>query len=73
MGKSGSNYRWGSKRRPKLLSLSLAPGVFGNTGMTVFNGTAPSIATVLSLARDEAHWWCMAGAKGLSLLIARGF
>jgi hypothetical protein len=39
----------------------------------VFNGAAPSIAMVLSLARDEAHWWCMAGAKGLSLLIARGF
>jgi hypothetical protein len=39
----------------------------------VFNGAVPNINTALSLARDDAHWWCLAGAKGLSLLTARGF
>jgi len=38
----------------------------------VFNGVAPNINTALSIARDDAHWWCLAGAKGLSLLTARG-
>jgi len=26
----------------------------------------------LALAREEAHWWSMAGAKGLSMLTAGG-
>jgi hypothetical protein len=39
----------------------------------VFNGVVPNINIALSIARDEAHWWCLAGAKGLSLLTTRGF
>lgn len=35
----------------------------------VFNGGSPSITTVLSLAKDEASMWGMAGAKGLSRLV----
>jgi len=27
---------------------------------------------VLALAREEAHWWSLAGAKGISLLTAEG-
>ena len=38
----------------------------------VFNGAAPNINIVLALARDEAHCWSLAGAKGISLLTARG-
>jgi hypothetical protein len=38
----------------------------------VFNGLAPSVLTVLQLAREEALVWTMAGAKGLSLLQAVG-
>jgi hypothetical protein len=39
----------------------------------VFNGVVRNINTTLSLARDDAHWWCLAGVKGMSLLTARGF
>jgi hypothetical protein len=38
----------------------------------VFNGATPNVNTVLALAREEAHWWSMAGAKGISLLTAGG-
>jgi hypothetical protein len=38
----------------------------------VFNGAAPNVNTVMALARDEAHCWSLAGAKGISLLAARG-
>jgi len=38
----------------------------------VFIGAVPNMSTALNLARDEAHLWCLAGAKGLSLLPARG-
>ena len=37
-----------------------------------FNGVVPNINTALSIAKDDAHWGCLAGAKGLSLLTARG-
>jgi hypothetical protein len=36
----------------------------------VFNGASPNVNMVL--AREEAHWWSMAGAKGISLLPAGG-
>lgn len=32
---------------------------------SLFNGAAPNIGRGRCLARDEAHWWTMAGAKGL--------
>jgi hypothetical protein len=32
----------------------------------VFNGATPRLSTTLNLAREEAHLWSMAGAKGLS-------
>ena len=35
--------------------------------MIVFNGAAPSIPAALAHAREEAHLWSLAGAKGLSL------
>jgi hypothetical protein len=37
----------------------------------VFNGVSPSAAAVLNLARDEAHLWSLAGAKGLAFLSIR--
>ena len=42
-------------------------GLFGNLEMIVFNGAAPSIPMALARARDEAHLWSLAGAKGLPL------
>ena len=33
----------------------------------VFNSATPSITTALAHAREEAHLWSLAGAKGLSL------
>jgi len=36
----------------------------------VFNGATPNV--YLALAREEAHWWSLAGAKGVSLLTAGG-
>ena len=36
----------------------------------VFNGAAPSIPVALARARDEAHLWSLAGAKGLPLQTA---
>ena len=33
----------------------------------VFNGAAPSIPVALAQAREEAHLWSLAGAKGLPL------
>jgi hypothetical protein len=36
----------------------------------VFNGVSPRLSTTLAMAREEAWAWCMAGAKGLSLLTA---
>jgi len=38
----------------------------------VFNGATPNVNLALALAREEAHWWSMAGAKGLSMLTAGG-
>jgi hypothetical protein len=35
----------------------------------VFNGISPRLSTALTMAIEEAAW-CMAGAKGLSLLFA---
>jgi hypothetical protein len=34
-----------------------------------FNGVPPRVSTAMSMVRDEAWAWCMAGAKGLSLLV----
>jgi hypothetical protein len=36
--------------------------------MGVFDGSPPSVAVTLQLARDEALLWTMDGAKGLSSL-----
>jgi hypothetical protein len=36
--------------------------------MTVFNGSAPSVAAVLTMAREEARLWSLAGDKGLTSL-----
>jgi Zn-dependent M16 (insulinase) family peptidase len=38
----------------------------------VFNGVAPSVPAVLEMAKEEALLWTMAGAKGLSMLLAIG-
>ena len=38
----------------------------------VFNGATPNVNLALALAREEAHWWSLAGAKGISLLSAGG-
>jgi hypothetical protein len=38
----------------------------------VFNGATPNVNMVLALAREETHWWSLAGAKGISLLTAGG-
>jgi len=38
----------------------------------VFNGLTPNVNLALALAREEAHWWSLAGAKGISLLSAGG-
>ncbi|GJN20941.1 hypothetical protein PR202_gb08381 [Eleusine coracana subsp. coracana] len=37
----------------------------------VFDGATPSIAEALILAGEERRWWLMAGARGLSFLIAQ--
>jgi hypothetical protein len=38
----------------------------------VFNGSSPRVSTALAMAMEEARGWCMAGAKGLSLLFSGG-
>jgi hypothetical protein len=38
----------------------------------VFNEATPRRDTALLLAKEEAELWCLAGAKGHSLLTARG-
>jgi hypothetical protein len=38
----------------------------------VFNGSSPMVSTALAIAMEEARSWCMAGAKGLSLLFSGG-
>ena len=38
----------------------------------VFNGATPRRDTSLLLAKEEVELWCLAGAKGLSLLTAKG-
>jgi hypothetical protein len=35
----------------------------------VFNGASSSFAVVLTMVGDEARAWCLAGAKGLPLLV----
>ncbi|KAF8673277.1 hypothetical protein HU200_048831 [Digitaria exilis] len=36
----------------------------------VFNGIAPRINRTLLLAHEEAEFWMLAGARGLSALVA---
>ena len=36
----------------------------------MFNGAAPRINRALLLAREEAEFWMLAGAKGLSAMVA---
>jgi hypothetical protein len=36
----------------------------------VFNGVAPKVDRALLLAREEAELWMLAGAKGLSVVVA---
>jgi hypothetical protein len=36
----------------------------------VFNGVSPRLSPALAIAREEPWAWCIAGAKGLSLLTA---
>jgi hypothetical protein len=36
--------------------------------LIILDGICPSAAAVLNLARDEAHLWSLAGAKGLAFL-----
>jgi hypothetical protein len=38
----------------------------------VFNGATPRLDTALLLTKEEAKLWCLAGAKGPSLLTAKG-
>ena len=38
----------------------------------VFNGVTPNVSLALALTREEAHWWSLAGSKGMSLLTAEG-
>jgi hypothetical protein len=38
----------------------------------VFEGVPPSVARAMSLVEDEYSLWCLAGAKGLSLLSVYG-
>jgi hypothetical protein len=43
-------------------------GRFDGIVTTVFNGSSPRLSTDLTMARDEAWHWSMAGAKGITLL-----
>lgn len=38
----------------------------------VFNGASPNVNMALTLAREEAYMWSLAGAKGISLLTVVG-
>jgi hypothetical protein len=60
--------------RPGLNSLIILGAwcIWRHRNVCVFNGASPSVSLVLNLARGEAHWWSIAGAKGISLLSAGG-
>jgi nuclear pore complex protein Nup210 len=49
-----------------------ASNIWRHRNDCVFNGAFPNVSLVLALAREEAHWWSLAGAKGISLLTAGG-
>lgn len=38
--------------------------------MCVFKGMSPSMARALLLAKEEVHFWMLAGARGMSFLAA---
>jgi hypothetical protein len=46
--------------------------IWRHCNVSVFEGVLPSVARALSLAEDECNLWCLAGAKGLSLLLVYG-
>jgi hypothetical protein len=73
VGKGGSSYHWGCKKGLNSIIILGDWSIWKHQNDCVFNGAAPNIDTALSIARDETLWWCMAGAKGLSLLTAWGF
>jgi hypothetical protein len=40
----------------------------GHRNDCIFKGIAPNLSSVLGLAEDDLSLWCMAGAKGLSMM-----
>jgi hypothetical protein len=60
------------KKGQNSLVILEAWGIWRHRNECVFNGAAPNVNTVLALAKEEAHWWSLAGAKGISLLTAEG-
>jgi hypothetical protein len=60
------------RKGPNSLVILGAWSIWRHKNDCVFNGAAPKVNMVLALAKDEAHCWSLAGAKGISPLTARG-
>ena len=46
-------------------------GLFGTSAtVVVFYGVSPSLSLIMVLVRDELKFWGLAGARGISYLIA---
>jgi hypothetical protein len=46
--------------------------ISGKLSCAVFNGVTPMVNRALLLAHEEANFWMLAGAKGLSGVVATG-
>jgi len=73
VGKSGSSYHWDVRKGLNSIIIIGAWSIWKQRNDCVFSGADPNIVIALSMARNEAHWWCLAGAKGLALLTDWGF
>jgi hypothetical protein len=63
---------WGFEEGSESLVILGAWSIWRHKNDCVFNGITPNVNMVLGLAREEAHWWSLAGAKGIYLPIAGG-
>ena len=70
VGESKQQILWSRKERFQLHHYLGAWLIWKHRNSCVFDGGRPNLAHVISTFKEEAHLWAVAGARGVSHLLA---